>query len=67
MTELETNRMAEAAVRISAHHIGKLPLFERAGWAVYLLELLDDGQDGYEQTLADVVKNIETRLAEGEW
>ena len=59
--------MTQAALMVAGECIKKLPTFERLGWTLYLLEMLDDGQDDYEQMLTDIQQNIETRLAEGSW
>ena len=67
VTESENNRACRVSLAVSAHLIGELSVFQRTGWAVYLLELLDDGQEGYEQVLTDVIENIRTRLEKGEW
>jgi len=68
MREVTENRMTQAALMVAGECIKKLPVYERLGWTLYLLELLDDGRDDdYEQMLADLQQNIETRLAEGTW
>ena len=67
MRELTENRMTQAALMVAGECIKKLSAYERLGWTLYLLEMLDDGQDDYEQMLTDIQQNIETRLAEGSW
>lgn len=66
-TALEKNRMVQAALMISGKLIAELPEHQRTGWTIYLLEILDDGQEGYEQVLTDVIENIRKRLEKGEW
>jgi len=54
-------------MRWASYEIGKLPPAERAGWIVYLLEIMDGAEPGGEALLAAVREEIGARLASGGW